>query len=109
MMFRSTRSTEEGSTMEEYLLRVAKTATQDVAQYLFLEKAPAWLRIATVAPLSNYGYPEGVEGALLKVTDRGLVTGVEGNFDAPHDFIPWANVSYISDGTKLYADQQKKK
>ena len=45
---------------------MAKSAAQDVAQYLFLEKAPAWIRVSTVAPLSNYGYPEGSEGALLK-------------------------------------------
>ncbi len=91
--------------MEEYLLKVGKEAEKDVTKHLLLSKAPGYVRLATLAPLSSYGYPAGVEGALLKVGDRGLVVGAEDREDVPRDFIPWQNVSYISDGTMLAESQ----
>lgn len=38
---------------------------------------------------------------VIKVLERGLVTGQAGGDEAPHDFVPWANIAYLSDGSKL--------
>lgn len=89
--------------MEEYLLKVAKSVEKDAAKWLAVSKAPTHLRLATMAPLSNYGYPAGTEGAVLKLGEHGLVIGAEDREDVPRDFVPWQNVSYISDGTTLAA------
>jgi hypothetical protein len=91
---------------EEYLLKVAKAAEKDTAKWLTLSNSPSHVRLSTLAPLSNYGYPPDAEGALLKLSDMGLVVGAEGREDVPRDFVPWQNVSYISDGT-LLAKAQK--
>jgi hypothetical protein len=90
---------------EEYLLKVAKSAEKDVAKLLSLTTAPSHIRLATLAPLSNYGYPEGSEGALLKAGDQGIVIGADGREDVPRDFVPWQNVSYVSDGSLLAKEQ----
>ena len=97
--------------MEEYLLRVAKAAEKDIAKWLDLSSAPDYVRVATLSPLSTYGYPPGSEGYILRINDHGLVTGVENNAEVPDDFVPWPNISYISDGASrakdAQADQQK--
>jgi hypothetical protein len=42
------------------------------------------------------------ESSLLKLsTTHGVVTGQAGGDAAPHDFVPWSNVAYLSDGTSL--------
>jgi hypothetical protein len=87
--------------MQEYLLKVGEAAKSEIQKYLDLKAAPAYVRVATLAPLSNWGFPPGSEGAVLKVLERGLVTGQAGGDDAPHDFVPWANIAYLSDGSKL--------
>ena len=87
--------------VEEYLLKVGKHVEKDAAKWLSLSKSPSHLRLATLAPLSNYGYPAGTEGTVLKINDHGLVVGAEEREDVPRDFVPWQNVSYISDGTTL--------
>lgn len=86
---------------EEYLLKVGKKAGKDIAKYLDLNDPPSHLRLATLAPLSNYGYPEGTEGAILRLNDHGLIIGADGREDVPRDFVPWQNVSYMSDGSML--------
>ena len=86
---------------EEYLLKVAKSAEKDAAKFLMLTAAPSHLRLSTLAPLSNYGYPAGAEGAVLRLNDSGIVVGADGREDVPRDFVPWQNVSYISDGSSL--------
>lgn len=90
---------------EEYLLKVAKSAAKDTKKLLDLSEVPAHVRISTLAPLSNWGYPPGTEGAVLRVDDRGLVIGADGREDVPRDFVPWQNVSYVSDGTALAKEQ----
>ena len=92
--------------MEEYLLKVPKSVGKDIAKWLEVGKAPSHLRLATMAPLSNYGYPPGTEGAVIKISDRGLVVGAEEDEAVPRDFVPWQNISYISDGTALAKSQK---
>ena len=92
--------------MEEYLLKVPKGVGKDIAKWLEVSKAPSYLRLATMAPLSNYGYPAGTEGAVIKISDRGLVVGAEEDEAVPRDFVPWQNISYISDGTALAKSQK---
>jgi hypothetical protein len=87
--------------MQEYLLKVTDGVAKDVAQWLKLAAPPSHVRLATLAPLSNYGYPSGAEAALLGLTVHGVVTGQAGGDAAPHDFVPWQNVAYLSDGTGL--------
>jgi hypothetical protein len=88
--------------MEEYLLKVPKAMEKDAKKWLGLEAAtPTHMRLATLAKLSNFGYPPGTDGCVLRINEHGLVIGAEGREDVPRDFVPWQNVSYISDGTSL--------
>jgi hypothetical protein len=91
--------------VEEYLLKVGKSVEKDAAKWLALTNAPTHVRLATMAPLSNWGYPPGTEGCLLKLGEHGIVIGAESREDVPRDFVPWQNVSYISDGTALAKQQ----
>ncbi len=93
--------------MQEYLLKTGKTAEKDVAQWLNVSKAPSHVRLATLAPLSNYGYPSGTDGAVLRINQSGINIGVDGREDVPRDFVPWQNVSYISDGASLAKSKKK--
>jgi len=94
--------------MEEYLLRVGDEAKGDVAKWLMVPNAPEHLRLSTLAPLSAYGYPEGSEGHVLRLDQNGVVIGVPDNVEIPRDFVPWQNISYISDGTLLAKKQAEK-
>ena len=87
--------------MDEYLLKVGGAVEKEVASWLRLKAAPTHVRLSTLGKLSNYGYPPGTEGCLLWLNENGLVVGADGREDVPRDFIPWQNVSYISDGTLL--------
>jgi hypothetical protein len=91
--------------MEEYLLRVGQATGTAVADWLMLPASPSHVRLATMAPLSAYGYPPGAEGCLLRVDERGIVVGVEDRDDVPRDFIPWHNVSYLTDGAMLAGER----
>jgi hypothetical protein len=93
---------------QEYVLRVGKEAEAAVASWLCLSSAPEWVRLSTIAPLSNWGYPPGAEGAVLRVADAGLVMGVDGREDVPRDFVPWTNIAYLTDGTQLVREQAAK-
>ncbi len=86
-----------------YLLKVkrATEVEQAVARRLMAQKAPSHVRLATLAPLSNYGFPSGAEGGLLGISNEGLVVGADGDGGAPTLFVPWQNVSYLGDGTLL--------
>lgn len=95
--------------MQEYLLKVAESAAKDVRDWLMVQATPTHVRLATMAPLSTYGYPAGSEGAILKVTVHGVVTGQAGGDAAPHDFVPWQNVAYLSDGTGLAKEMAAEK
>jgi hypothetical protein len=95
--------------MQEYLLKVSKAAESDVKAWLAVEAVPSHVRLATLAPLSNYGYPDNADAAVLKVTQHGVVTGQAGGDVAPHDFVPWQNVAYMSDGTGLANEMAKDK
>lgn len=95
--------------MQEYLLKVADSATKDVKDWLLLQTTPSHVRLATKDPLSTYGYPSGSEGAVLKVTVHGVVTGQSGGDEAPHDFVPWSNIAYLSDGTSLAKEMAAEK
>ena len=95
--------------MQEYLLKVAESAAKDVRDWLMVQATPTHVRLATMAPLSTYGYPAGSEGAILKVTVHGVVTGQAGGDAAPHDFVPWQNVAYLSDGTSLAKEMAAEK
>lgn len=95
--------------MEEYLLKVSDAAKGDVAKWLMVANAPAHLRLSTMAPLSAYGYPQGSEGHVLRLDTNGLTIGVPDDESIPRDFVPWANIAYVSDGTLLAAKQAEKK
>lgn len=88
-----------------YLLKVGSSQElrSQLAHRMMLtaEQPVEWVRVATMAPLSNYGYPPDAEGELLGFVDGGLVVGVEKDSTIPRDFVPWQNVAYISDGTSL--------
>lgn len=84
-----------------YLLKVTSNAGESVRNRLAMDGAPSHIRVSTLAPLSNYGYPAGVEGCIIDATADGLVVGAEEGTDVPRAFVPWQNVSYIADGTAL--------
>ncbi|MEW5740659.1 MAG: hypothetical protein AB1938_17150 [Myxococcota bacterium] len=95
--------------MQEYLLKVNESAAKDVTEWLKLGAAPTHVRLATLAPLSNYGYPSGADAAILRLNQHGVVTGQAGGDAAPHDFVPWQNVAYLSDGTSLAKEMASEK
>jgi hypothetical protein len=86
-----------------YLLRVGgeKDVQKGVAERLNLKKAPSHVRLSTLAPLSNWGFKAGAEGAVLAIGKDGLTLGTEGNGDSPSMFVPWQNVAYMADGAAL--------
>lgn len=93
-----------------YLLKLADDAklVQTVLQRLCLKDAPYYLRVATLAPISNFGYPETAEGSVLAWSDVGLTFGVPDDPNIPRSFIPAQNIAYIADGDlmKDWADFQ---
>lgn len=90
-----------------YLLTVPKAAQAALARRLGLGEAPSHVRVATIAPLSNYGYGESSHGALLVLDAQGLVFGDETDEGVPRAFVPWSNVAYIADGTQLARRQEE--
>jgi hypothetical protein len=94
--------------MEEliYLLKVSSQSDvqAELARRLLLDKAPTHVRVATLAPLSNYGYTPDALGAVLAIFDSGIVFGDEKNPSIPRAFVPWQNIAYLADGEKLAAE-----
>lgn len=86
-----------------YLLKVAESDVlfEKLAQHLLLDEIPHYVRVATIAPLTNYGYGTGSEGSLLAWLDQGLVYGDIDNPDVPTTFVPWQNIAYISGGDQF--------
>lgn len=86
-----------------YVLKVADNARtkQEIARRLMLDAAPTHVRLSVFAPLSNYGYVDGVSGAVLTVNDRGISVGVADRPEIPRDFISWKNVVYFADAADL--------
>jgi len=89
-----------------YVLKVATNATtqQEVARRLMLDASPDYIRLSVFAPLSNYGYVDGVAGALLTINDRGISVGVEDRPEIPRDFVAWKNIAYFADAADLGPD-----
>jgi hypothetical protein len=92
-----------------YLLRVPDLheVHVEVSSRLHLAEAPDYIRLATLAPLSNWGYPEGAEGAVLSIDDRGVVVGMAEDPSVPRAFVPWQNIAYVADGTLLWQTMQE--
>ena len=86
-----------------YLLRVPQDEIlQEVLQDLLAcAVPPAYVRLSTMAPLSNWGYTPDSVGAILAVSDSGVVVGVEGNNSVPRTFVPWQNISYLAESGGL--------
>ena len=93
--------------MREYLLKVASTAKAEATKLLALRDPPTHVRLSVLAELSNYGYPPATEGELLAVGQHGVVLGLE-NLDVPHDFVPWTNIVFVTDGTALSKELKAK-
>ncbi len=86
-----------------YVLKVSAGhgLQEELQEMLVCDVPPAYIRLSTLAPLSNWGYPAGSEGAILAVSDAGVVVGVEGDLEAPHSFVPWQNISYLAESHGL--------
>ena len=91
-----------------YLLRLAdcEELLAQVARFLVVSEVPNYLRVATLAPLSTFGYHESSEGAILAWSEAGLCMGVPEDLSVPRAFIPWQNIAYVADGDlmKDYSD-----
>ena len=92
-----------------YLFRVAddEELLGAVCERLMLEEAPEWLSVSTLAPLTNFGYSEGVVGAVLALHDSGLTYGCEKDPSVPRVFVPWQNVAYVASGDAMAQRQQE--
>ena len=84
-----------------YLLKVPTDLQSTVQERLRTTEAPEYVRVATIAPLSNYGFNEDTKGTLLALDGQGLVFGDPDRTDVPRAFVPWSNLAYVADGTQL--------
>lgn len=86
-----------------YLLKVPQDEVlQEVLQELLACAAPpTYVRLSTLAPLSNWGYTADSVGAILSVSDSGVVVGAEGQDSVPRTFVPWQNISYLAESGGL--------
>lgn len=95
--------------MEElvYLLKVnpGNGVADEIAARLCVDQCPPWVRLATIAPLSNYGYKPESEGEVLDIGDHGVVVGVAADTEIPRQFVPWQNIAYLADGASLAANR----
>ncbi len=92
-----------------YLLKVPQDQIlQEVLQDLLACAAPPpYVRLSTMAPLSNWGYQADSVGALLAVSDSGVVVGVEGADNVPRTFVPWQNISYLAESGGLESGEER--
>lgn len=83
-----------------YALRVASApeTKQAVADYLGHAQAPQSVRVATLIPISNQGWPSDAIGSLLRLDQRGALVGAEEPAGVPQLLIPWQNIAYLADG-----------
>lgn len=86
-----------------YLLKVPEDEAlqNELSEMLGGTYIPNYVRLSTLAPLSNYGYPPGAEGAILSIGKRGLVVGVADDTEVPRSFVPWSNISYLAESADL--------
>lgn len=84
-----------------YLMAVAEAARQALRLRLLMDEDPSHVRLATLAPLSNYGFGPETTATVLALHDQGFVYGDPNNQDVPRVFVPWTNVAYIADGSAL--------
>lgn len=61
-----------------------------------VDKLPERIRLSTMAPLSNRGYPADAQAEVLSVRDVGLVIGVP-NSQVPRMLVPWQNIAYLAE------------
>ena len=83
-----------------YALRVGSDPKlrEAVADHLGVAETPPSVRLATLIPISNQGYPADTVGGLLRLDARGALVGVEGRPEAPKLLVPWQNVGYLAEG-----------
>jgi len=91
-----------------YLLECGKGVGSDVAKRLQMEGEPTHIRLATIEPVSNYGFPAGADGWALGVSADGVIVGSQEYAEVPHMLVPWQNVIYVADGTSLNKAQSEK-
>lgn len=86
-----------------YLLKVAESEAlfEQLGHHLLLDEIPHYVRVASIAPLSNYGYGPESEGTLLAWLEQGIIYGDAENPEVPSTFVPWQNIAYISGGDAL--------
>lgn len=90
-----------------YLFAVEEQARQELRALLYMTEAPSHVRVATLAPLSNFGFRPDVTAQVLSVSDRGFVFGAGEHDDIPRAFVPWTNVAYVADGSALGRRQEE--
>lgn len=110
-MARALVTFEEEAVLTElvYLFRVAEDEELigGLCDRLLLDEAPEWLCVSTLAPLTNFGYAEGVVGAVLALQEGGLTYGCEKDPLVPRVFVPWQNIAYIAHGDAMVRRQQE--
>ena len=86
-----------------YLLKIPEDEDlqNQLGELLGAAYIPEYVRLSTLAPLSNYGYPVGAEGSLIGVSDRGVVIGVADDPAVPRSLVPWSNISYLAESAGL--------
>ncbi len=86
-----------------YLMRVAESEAlfERLAEVLLVEEIPHFIRLATIAPLSNFGYKPDTEGTILALNEFGIVFGDPADTSVPKAFVPWQNVAYLAEGDSL--------
>lgn len=83
-----------------YALRVSSDpeVAQAVADYLGHAQSPQSVRLATLIPISNQGWPSDAIGGLLRLDARGALVGAEEPVGVPRLLVPWDNIAYLADG-----------
>ena len=86
-----------------YLLKVDENEKlfEQLQLHLMVEEIPHYVRLATLAPISNYGYAADNEGTLLAWLDKGVIYGDPEDRGVPRTFVPWQNIAYLSEGDSL--------
>lgn len=92
-----------------YLMRVAEEESvfEKIAAHLHVTEIPHWVRVATLAPLSTYGFGPGTEGALLGWNDAGITFGLPDDPSVPRSFVPWQNIAYIAEGDAVIEEMSQ--
>ena len=83
-----------------YAFRVSSDpeTSQAVADHLGHQKSPQSVRIATIIPVSNKGWPNDTIGYILRLDQKGALIGSAETEGTPRLLIPWGNIAYLADG-----------